>query len=337
MNDNQNLHEDEIDLRELINVIVKRKKFILGLFFASVVITAVISFLTPKVYQLSMVLESPTTGITDQGLVIRCVDSLEDIMSSIDSHIFDKNIEKALNLYPQTGTFNFNTSKESSSLIKIVIEKQEKDIKLGVNILNQLFIELSNKYKNIIEHIKNNIDQQILGLSYDMKTINNKKDMVGRQLDILEQRKESLIEEIDKVKVNTEKIIAERGILLNSENRADNKSSLLYSNIIQQNIAYYNQLQTSLTNVIIEKENIKTDILNQDNAVSEIKNQITQLNASKNNVNNVVLIIEPQRSRFPIKPNKKLKVTIAGIFSLMLGIFLAFFMEFWQKSNLKTP
>jgi len=334
MNDNQNLHEDEIDLRELMNVIVKRKKFILGLFFASVVITAVISFLTPKVYNLSMVLGLPTIKITDQGVMH--LGSLEDIASRIDTHVFDKNIVKALNLNPQIETLDFNIS-EYGSLIEIAIEKQEKDIKLGVKILNQFFIELSNLYKNIIEHIKNNIDQQILGLSYDMETINNKKDMVGRQLDILEQRKESLIEEIDKVKVNTEKIIAERGILLNSENRADNKSSLLYSNIIQQNIAYYNQLQTSLTNVIIEKENIKTDILNQDNAVSEIKNQITQLNASKNNVNNVVLIIEPQRSRSPIKPNKKLNITIAGILSLMIGIFIAFFMEFWQKGNLKTP
>jgi polysaccharide biosynthesis transport protein len=47
----QQIHEDEIDLRELINVIIKRKKLILGIFLASVIITAVISFLQPKTYQ----------------------------------------------------------------------------------------------------------------------------------------------------------------------------------------------------------------------------------------------------------------------------------------------
>ena len=330
MNDNQNLHEDEIDLRELMNVIVKRKKFILGLFFASVVITAVISFLTPKVYNLSMVLGLPTIKITDQGVMH--LGSLEDITPRIDVHFFDKNIVKALNLNPQIETLDFNIS-EYGSLIEIAIEKQEKDIKLGVKILNQFFIELSNLYKNIIEHIKNNIDQQILKLSDDMEIINKKKDIAERRLDILEQREEGLIETIDKIRSNTEKIIG-RDTLLNGEDRADN-ISLLFT--IQQSIAYQTQLQDMFTNISTQKEKIKTDILNKENAINNIKNQITQLNASKNDVNNVVLINEPQRSRFPIKPNKKLKVTIAGIFSLMLGIFLAFFMEFWQKSNLKTP
>ena len=35
----------------------------------------------------------------------------------------------------------------------------------------------------------------------------------------------------------------------------------------------------------------------------------------------------------PIRPNKKLNVVIAGVVSLMLGVFLAFFREFWQKSE----
>jgi polysaccharide biosynthesis transport protein len=47
----QQIHEDEIDLRELINVIIKRKKLILGIFFASIFITAITSFLQPKTYQ----------------------------------------------------------------------------------------------------------------------------------------------------------------------------------------------------------------------------------------------------------------------------------------------
>ena len=47
----QNLHEDEIDLRELVNVIIRRKKLILGLFLASVIIAGGLSFLMPKTYE----------------------------------------------------------------------------------------------------------------------------------------------------------------------------------------------------------------------------------------------------------------------------------------------
>ena len=37
--------------------------------------------------------------------------------------------------------------------------------------------------------------------------------------------------------------------------------------------------------------------------------------------------------RFPIKPNKKLNILIAGVLGLFVGIFVAFFLEFWQKGK----
>ena len=37
--------------------------------------------------------------------------------------------------------------------------------------------------------------------------------------------------------------------------------------------------------------------------------------------------------RGPIKPNKKLNILIAGVLGLFVGIFIAFFLEFWQKGK----
>ena len=37
--------------------------------------------------------------------------------------------------------------------------------------------------------------------------------------------------------------------------------------------------------------------------------------------------------KYPIKPNKKLNILIAGVLSLFIGIFVAYFMEFWQKGK----
>ena len=37
--------------------------------------------------------------------------------------------------------------------------------------------------------------------------------------------------------------------------------------------------------------------------------------------------------KFPIKPNKKLNILIAGVLGLFVGIFAAFFLEFWQKGK----
>jgi uncharacterized protein involved in exopolysaccharide biosynthesis len=37
--------------------------------------------------------------------------------------------------------------------------------------------------------------------------------------------------------------------------------------------------------------------------------------------------------RVPIKPNKKLNILIAGVLGLFVGIFVAFFLDFWQKGK----
>lgn len=47
-----------------------------------------------------------------------------------------------------------------------------------------------------------------------------------------------------------------------------------------------------------------------------------------------VKIISPAiESRYPIGSKKRQNVAIAGVVGLMLGIFIAFFQEFWQKSK----
>jgi len=42
------------------------------------------------------------------------------------------------------------------------------------------------------------------------------------------------------------------------------------------------------------------------------------------------LAYEPE---YPIKPNKKLNILIAGVLGLFVGVFVAFFLEFWQKEK----
>ncbi len=42
---------------------------------------------------------------------------------------------------------------------------------------------------------------------------------------------------------------------------------------------------------------------------------------------------EPRR---PVAPNKRRNVTVAGIVGLMVGVFMAFCLEFWQKSQAPT-
>lgn len=54
---NQEYAEDEIDLRKYIEVILKRKKIIFGVFFVVVITITIISFLMPKIYEATSVVQ----------------------------------------------------------------------------------------------------------------------------------------------------------------------------------------------------------------------------------------------------------------------------------------
>jgi len=74
-----------------------------------------------------------------------------------------------------------------------------------------------------------------------------------------------------------------------------------------------------------DKENNIHDILTQKN--EEIK---IALSAESANLEVAKYAHQPQS---PIKPNKKLNIAIAGVLGLFMGIFIAFFAEFWQSGK----
>lgn len=76
------------------------------------------------------------------------------------------------------------------------------------------------------------------------------------------------------------------------------------------------------------------------NAVKTLQNEISnsgieveKLKAAKESIRNISLVKEPQVSFAPVGPKKKQDVLFAGIMSLMFGVFLAFFAEYWEKSK----
>jgi capsular polysaccharide biosynthesis protein len=99
----QPVYEDEIDLRELINVVIKRKKLILGIFFASVIITIIISFLIPRTYLSTAIIQ---TGIADTPLIkiaeaeqmIKTQDFLNSIIKELELKVEPENLKSAINL-----------------------------------------------------------------------------------------------------------------------------------------------------------------------------------------------------------------------------------------------
>ena len=301
---------EEISLRDYINVVLKRKKTILTILFVSVVVTAAVSFLMPRTYEVSMILEPSSFGITSEGKPIY-LDSPKNIKAVVESGALNSKMLQSLNLNSTT-RIKFRVSQPGgTSILKVSMERREKETEDGIKILNQLVDELSRSYFDQVEFKKNSIENKISAISNDIVTKNSEIKSRGGMLRILEERKNGLIDEIREIKLTKSKKFDEGDALL---------------------VSYLDQLNRQLVKIKIEKENIKIFIMNLQNEAEKLQINIEKLNLAKEEIHGMRLIQKPTVLLSPIKPKKKQNIAIAGVLGLMLGIFIAFFQEFWEKT-----
>ena len=138
------------------------------------------------------------------------------------------------------------------------------------------------------------------------------------------------------LKVQMESV--EPGIAIDILNKIESKLVLDGNEFYEKNITLINE---RIQELHARKENVSKQIkmLNQ-NTLTNYETIYSELSAAeyslKKNLllaNNFKIIESPAKSINPIKPKKKQMVTISAVVGLMLGIFIAFFVEFWQKSK----
>jgi len=282
------MQEEEIDLREYIHVLLKRKGIIILIFIIAVITAALVSyFALSPVYQSSMVFgialmdnRPPTTivaQVENNVPVIKIHEALEIISSNL---ILDEVIKRNdLNISSdQLRTRIEVENLKNTNFIKVSVEADspEKAKELAENIV-KVFIEKNrNKYTKKIRLIEERIKivkQGIAEFEKSIREIENAMKKIAASKDLSEAER-----------------YFQTSLLLNS---SSNERSL-HNNLIYQ----INTLQERL-----------------------------------NNCQDFGIISYAQLPVAPIKPNKKLNILIAGVLGLFVGIFAAFFLEFWQKGK----
>ena len=294
--------EDTIELIDLLRVVWKWKWFIIVFTLACSIVAGIISFSMPKVYEVSMVVEPGVFDIGPDGKFIY-LDSPLNIKSKIDSQAYNSKIYKRLNVDPKKLKLKFKTiHPKDSNTVRIKLEV--KDASKGIQATSILFHELVEEYQHYIDSRKSELDEKI--------------SMNKRKLDNCAGEKNYLEKETAIVKANTDRIIQERNMFLKKGgDNPDKLSLLIYTNIIQQNMSHYNDLNRQLAGVLAK--------------IVTVKSEMETLKIKRESIENVRLIQPPQSSIYPIKPKKKLNVMLAFVIGLFLSIFLAFFLEYLQK------
>lgn len=280
----------------------KWKWFIILLTIACAIAAGVISLKMPKIYEVSMVMEPGVINVDKDGKPI-FIDSPSNIKSKIDSQAYNSKVVKRLNADPKKLRLKFKTVQtKNSNTLKIRLELE--DVNKGIQSLSTLFHELREEYQHYIDSRKSELDQKIA--------------MNKRQLDVSADEKKYVEHEIITVKANTDRIIEERNMLIKKGgNSSDKLSLLIYTNIIQQNMAHYSGLNNRLSTLM--------------NEIERMKSEMEILKIKKQSIESIRLIQPPQSSIYPIKPKKKLNVMLAFVIGLFVSVFLAFFIEYLQK------
>ena len=275
-----------------------------------------------------------------------------------------------------------------------ITEMERKDID------KQIALKLNEIAK--IDMERKDFDKQILLKLSDIQGTKNQIKLQEAILKNIGERKTELIREVQQVKNNTESLIQQKNRVVEGKSNGENVSLLLYFTTVQQNVAYFNQLNDRINDLKSNEDRIRAEIekfekvindintsierlkiqkteglqkkindintaierlkiqktegfqtkINDINTeiewlkiqkaeglqtkINDIKIEIERLGRKKSYIENIKMLKEPEASEFPVKPRKKSQVALAGVVGFMLALFMAFFVEYLQKSRKET-
>lgn len=290
--------DDEIDLVELFLILWKRKWMIIIVTLLMTVAAAGVSMVMPKVYNITAILEP---GKDADG---QLVESAQTIRENIVGGTYDQIISSSLTLsLDDIPEFKVNIP-TGTSLIFISFGTTEP--KRGLMILDKLLQEIS-------ADLRNRLAVKIAQTRNQIKAV----ELQGQALD---DQIKLLVKQLPQIENKIVDLEDGRRQALASSAR-DAMALLLYSNEIQNQQIYLNNLQTGLAGLQNEKRQ----------NIIDIENAKLRLDAIKStNINKY-----PSEPEKPIKPKKTSIVALAFLLGFIGSIMLAFIAEFMKKVRMQ--
>jgi len=166
---NQEYREKEVELRDYLNVVIKRKKIILTVFFISIIVTTIISFMMPKTYLSTAVIqdgviEEPLFKKSETEQMVKFYDFLNPIVQELK---IETNAEEL------KGFIKIESIK-NTDFFELKVEYKNKDISLELckSIANAFLIQANNIYLervNLVKHSLAELDKQAESVHSDIK------------------------------------------------------------------------------------------------------------------------------------------------------------------------
>jgi LPS O-antigen subunit length determinant protein (WzzB/FepE family) len=313
----KNKKEDEIDLRELFNIILKNKKILFLITFIGTMLAIVYVFAATPKYKAQALVEIGSYKVeqlADNGksktIEKVYLDNANAIKTMLETLFIDaeKNIKNK-----RAEVKSITLPKGSRTFIRIkALAVSNKDAK---DKIDNIVSYIQNRHKTLLADIKRRRLKEIELLEKEKSVIKTKKIPLNnekitktkKELSFYKENKEKLVDEFNKVK-NSDSTLA---LLILTQQKN-----------IQQTIS---ELEERLDNLINSGNELEIEISNINTKIDNKKDLLKPYNYKNTQIVGKILTQDK-----PVKPKKVLIVIVSFITSFIFAIFAIFFKEFLQ-------
>jgi capsular polysaccharide biosynthesis protein len=333
-----NEYENKIEFMEYLNVLWKRKWFIIIGTFLFLTAAAIISFLIPPIWEVDAIITPCKYIYKDADGTWQEMQFVSSgwIVNTVNQATFNEPIANELSLDPKDIEGLKAEKLRGTDQIRLSI--REKDVDKSKLILNSLLNNIKNMCDLHADRRTKRFDSQIESKETEKSIIEEKITVYKEKLDSIKQiKKEVNIEMID-LRKKIEELKKEQHQILNKKNRSESESftMLHYSNEIQQGLMNYYRLGEMLENRKIEEEIINLEIEDKERLINKIEYEIDDFNGKKLGIRYTQITKKPTSSLSPVSPNKLFNVIIAILLGFIAFTVLSYFIEYLEVQKSKN-
>ncbi|HHV73114.1 MAG TPA: capsular biosynthesis protein [Thermoanaerobacterium sp.] len=308
--------EEEISLRELLEIIWKWRRTIAIITIVSVLIAGLLSFFVIKpTYEATTTISvsdiTPQTGFFGSNTTVVLPNQNSNDGSMIQSDTADKDLSYLLSSILKYQDMTVNTYKEEVTNPQVLLDTI-KQLKLDPK-------------KYTLDNFKNEIDVQTIDNTNLITITVKEKDpkLAAKIADAIAANFKSYI--VSRNNRQTDKLIATIENLINLQNSKIEAATNELNSINPANKTEYEQNQTKL-NLLKNTRDI----------MMEKYNMLQLVKASNLGEQGIMVTSKAIVPDKPVSPKKSLNIAIAFILGLMVSVFVVFFAEYWKSTSAKV-
>src|SRR5690554_3946024 len=367
------IEEYEIDLREYLRLLWKKKWFILTMFLFFVLAAAIYSFfMVEPVYESSLSFMAPAFTLLDGEVLtgeeyiafIHNKEVEERVMKKIglkgknpgmNADDLDKNLEVELDSTTITLYYRGNNPELIAKILNCLFEEFKIVLRERFSGYNNLYLSQLESYRDEQKQLYIKVKQEVSNLEKEVNFVLHKRQLNNYEFKLIEyeNRLKELNRIIERKEIEYQEVCAQLKDIPEEKN--------LY--IIQLELVNIkNSLEQQLSGYKVEADNLKSELIVLEKEIDVLRQEIignerrykflngeytiahSRYLKAENDYNavyqslqgknyNLVLIRNAKVSRSPIKPNVKLNLAVAGVLGLMLGVFIVFFVDYMKEDE----